>query len=141
MDSDLSVIQVADSLPREMLLDRPQIGLYQAWLLLNQGNIEKAYPLLQDMEQRLAGSLANSGQHWIWLISRLALAFLTPPAIALLALTWVYLVASVFLCVDVMIFKGTERAQLTKAFGKEYEDYLTRVDQLIPFVKPGKWSG
>ncbi len=79
VDSDLSVIQMADSLPREMLIDRPKIGLYQAWLLINQGFIEKAYPLLIDMEQRLASSEANSRQLWIWMIVRLALAFLTPP--------------------------------------------------------------
>jgi protein-S-isoprenylcysteine O-methyltransferase Ste14 len=35
-----------------------------------------------------------------------------------------------------MLFIGTEEKQLTQAFGKAYEDYLTRVDRLIPFKKP-----
>lgn len=62
--------------------------------------------------------------------------FFLLPAVALLTLTWVYLVASVFLYVGVMIFIGEEEKQLTKVFGKEYEDYLARVDRLVPFKKP-----
>jgi protein-S-isoprenylcysteine O-methyltransferase Ste14 len=34
-----------------------------------------------------------------------------------------------------MLFIGVEEKQLTKAFGKEYEDYLAKVDRLIPFKK------
>jgi protein-S-isoprenylcysteine O-methyltransferase Ste14 len=62
--------------------------------------------------------------------------FFILPAVALLTLTWVYLVVSVFLYAGVMIFIGTEEKQLSKAFGKEYEDYLTRVDRLVPFKRP-----
>ncbi len=62
--------------------------------------------------------------------------FLILPGVALLTLTWVYFVVSVFLYIGVMIFIGTEERQLTKAFGKAYEGYMTRVDRLIPFKKP-----
>ena len=62
--------------------------------------------------------------------------FFILPAVALMTLTWVYFVASVFLYVGVMIFIGVEEKQLTKAFGKGYEDYLARVDRLVPFKKP-----
>jgi protein-S-isoprenylcysteine O-methyltransferase Ste14 len=62
--------------------------------------------------------------------------FFILPAVALMTLTWVYLVPSVFLYAGVTIFIGTEEKQLTKAFGKEYRDYTTRVDRLIPFKKP-----
>ncbi|MCL4562130.1 MAG: isoprenylcysteine carboxylmethyltransferase family protein [Chloroflexi bacterium] len=58
------------------------------------------------------------------------------PAVALITLTWVYFVPSVFLYSGVMIFIGTEERQLTKAFGNQYEDYLARVDRLVPFKKP-----
>jgi protein-S-isoprenylcysteine O-methyltransferase Ste14 len=58
------------------------------------------------------------------------------PAVALMTLTWVYLVPAVFLYVGVTMFIGTEEKQLTKAFGKEYETYVTRVDRLVPFRKP-----
>jgi protein-S-isoprenylcysteine O-methyltransferase Ste14 len=58
------------------------------------------------------------------------------PAVALLTLTWVYFVPSIFLYAGVMIFIGVEEEQLKLAFGKEYEDYLARVDRLIPFKKP-----
>jgi protein-S-isoprenylcysteine O-methyltransferase Ste14 len=64
-----------------------------------------------------------------------SVTFFVLPAVALLTLTWVYFVPSIFLYVGVMIFIGTEDKQLTKAFGKAYEDYLARVDTLIPFKK------
>jgi protein-S-isoprenylcysteine O-methyltransferase Ste14 len=62
--------------------------------------------------------------------------FFLLPAVALLTLTWVYFVASIFLYAGVMIFIGTEEKQLTIAFGKDYEEYLTRVDRLVPFKRP-----
>jgi protein-S-isoprenylcysteine O-methyltransferase Ste14 len=65
-----------------------------------------------------------------------SLTFFILPAIALMTLTWVYLVVSVFVYVGVMIFIGKEEEQLAKVFGKEYEDYKARVDRLIPFKKP-----
>jgi protein-S-isoprenylcysteine O-methyltransferase Ste14 len=65
-----------------------------------------------------------------------SVTFFILPAVALLTLTWVYLVVSVFLYVGVMIFIGSEEKQLTKAFGKNYEDYIASVDRLVPFKKP-----
>jgi protein-S-isoprenylcysteine O-methyltransferase Ste14 len=65
-----------------------------------------------------------------------SVTFFILPAVALITLTWVYLVVSVFLYAGVMIFIGTEEKQLTKAFGKDYKDYMTRVDRLVPFKKP-----
>jgi protein-S-isoprenylcysteine O-methyltransferase Ste14 len=58
------------------------------------------------------------------------------PAVALLTLTWVYFVPSIFLYIGVLILIGTEEKQLTMAFGKEYIEYIARVDRLIPFKKP-----
>ena len=65
-----------------------------------------------------------------------SVTFFILPAVALLTLTWVYFVVSVFLYLGVMIFIGTEEKQLTKAFDREYADYMARVDRLIPFWKP-----
>lgn len=62
--------------------------------------------------------------------------FFLLPAVALITLTWVYLVPSVFLYAGVMIFIGTEEKQMTRAFGKQYEDYLARVDRLVPLKRP-----
>jgi protein-S-isoprenylcysteine O-methyltransferase Ste14 len=62
--------------------------------------------------------------------------FFILPAVALITLSWVYLVVSVFLYAGVMIFIGKEEKQLTKVFGREYEEYKTKVDRLIPFMKP-----
>ena len=53
-----------------------------------------------------------------------------------MTLTWVYFVASAFLYVGVMMLIGTEEEQLTRAFGKEYEDYLAKVDRLVPLRRP-----
>ena len=65
-----------------------------------------------------------------------SVTFFVLPAVALMTLTWVYFVASVFLYVGVMVFIGKEERQLTKAFGKDYEDYIARVDRLVPLKKP-----
>jgi protein-S-isoprenylcysteine O-methyltransferase Ste14 len=65
-----------------------------------------------------------------------SVTFFVLPAVSLITLTWVYFVPSVFLYVGVMLFIGKEEKQLTEAFGKEYEDYLARVDRMIPFKKP-----
>ena len=62
--------------------------------------------------------------------------FFILPGVSLLTMTWVYFVPAVFLYVGVMIFIGHEEQQLIQAFGTEYEDYLTRVDRMIPFKKP-----
>lgn len=67
-----------------------------------------------------------------------SVTFFILPAVALMTLTWVYFVASVFLYVGVMIFIGKEEKQLAKAFGKQYENYIARVDRLVPFKKPRK---
>ena len=58
------------------------------------------------------------------------------PAIALITLTWVYFVPSVFLVAGVMIFIGREERQLTQAFGKQYQEYMARVHRLVPLMKP-----
>jgi protein-S-isoprenylcysteine O-methyltransferase Ste14 len=65
-----------------------------------------------------------------------SVTFFVLPAVALLTLTWVYVVVSVFLYAGVMVFIGKEERQLTKAFGKKYEEYMARVDRLVPFRKP-----
>ena len=65
-----------------------------------------------------------------------SVTFFVLPAVALLTLTWVYFVPAVFLYAGVMIFIGKEEQQLTKAFGKQYKDYIVRVDRMVPFKKP-----
>ena len=64
--------------------------------------------------------------------------FFLLPAVALITLSWVYLVPSVFLYVGVMIFIRKEERQLIEAFGEIYTDYLTKVDRLVPFRNPKK---
>lgn len=65
-----------------------------------------------------------------------SVTFFILPAVALMTLTWVYFVAAIFLYAGVMIFIGVEEKQLTQVFGKQYENYLARVDRLVPFKKP-----
>lgn len=65
-----------------------------------------------------------------------SVTFFILPAVALMTLTWVYFVASVFLYIGVVIFIGKEEKQLARAFGKEYEDYIARVDRLVPLKRP-----
>jgi protein-S-isoprenylcysteine O-methyltransferase Ste14 len=83
------------------------------------------------------GQLVTSGAYGIVRNPIYAsVTFFGLPAVSLLTLTWVYFVPAVFLYVGVILFIGTEEKQLTQAFGKEYEDYVARVDRIIPFKKP-----
>ena len=63
-----------------------------------------------------------------------SVTFFVLPAVAMLTLTWVYLAAAAFLYFGVLIFIGKEEKQLREAFGKEYEDYLVRVNRMVPFL-------
>lgn len=77
--NDLSVVQMADHLPHGLLVAHPKIGLYRAWLLINQGAIEKVLPLLNDMGQQLANPDSEPAPNWIRTFVQLTLAFLMPP--------------------------------------------------------------
>ena len=107
------------------------------YLLLLPGLILWGAAVVQLMSGFSKGKLVTTGAYGVVrnpIYS--SVTFFILPAVALMTLTWVYLVASVFLYAGVMIFIGVEEKQLTKAFGKEYVDYLARVDRLVPFKKP-----
>jgi LuxR family maltose regulon positive regulatory protein len=72
-EGDPSVLQLGDHLPQELILARPVIALYQAWLLIMQARIAQAYPLLNALAQ-------SSEQGWIRTFALTALAFLARPA-------------------------------------------------------------
>jgi len=107
------------------------------FLLLFPGLILWGTAVIQLMTGFSKGKLVTSGAYGVVrnpIYS--SVTFFVLPAVALLTLTWVYVVASVFLYVGVMVFIGKEEQQLTQAFGKEYEDYVARVDRLIPLKRP-----
>jgi protein-S-isoprenylcysteine O-methyltransferase Ste14 len=125
-----SLPQIA-ALPASISLIRP-VG----YLLLLPGLILWGTAVIQLLTGFSKGKLVTSGAYGVVRNPIYSSAtFFILPAVALMTLTWVYFVASVFLYVGVMIFIGTEEKQLTKAFGKEYEDYMARVDRLVPFKK------
>ena len=120
------------ALPEQISFIRP-VG----YLFLLPGLILWATAVIQLLAGFPQGKLVTTGAYGVVrnpIYS--SVTFFILPAVALLTLTWVYLVASVFLYAGVMIFIGTEEKQLKQAFGKEYEDYLARVDRLIPFKRP-----
>jgi protein-S-isoprenylcysteine O-methyltransferase Ste14 len=107
------------------------------YVLLLPGLVLWGAAIIQLMTGFSRGKLVTSGAYGVVRNPIYSSAtFFILPAVALMTLTWVYLVASVFLYVGVMIFIGTEEKQLTKAFGKEYVGYMARVDRLVPFKKP-----
>jgi protein-S-isoprenylcysteine O-methyltransferase Ste14 len=108
------------------------------YLLLIPGLILWEAAVLQLTYGFSKGRLVTSGAYGVVRNPIYASAtFFIFPAVALMTLTWVYFVPAVFLYAGVMIFIGEEEQQLTKAFGKAYEDYLARVDRLVPFKRPG----
>ena len=115
------------------------IGFIQplGYFLLVPGLLLWATAVIQLMTGFSKGELVTSGAYGVVrnpIYS--SVTFFVLPAVALLTLTWVYLVPSFFLYGGVIIFIGEEEQQLTKVFGKRYEDYMARVDRLVPFKKP-----
>jgi protein-S-isoprenylcysteine O-methyltransferase Ste14 len=107
------------------------------YLLLPLGLILWATAVIQLLTGFSKGQLVTTGAYGIVRNPIYSSAtFFVLPAVALITLTWVYFVVSAFLYVGVMIFIGKEEEQLTRAFGKEYKDYLVRVDRMVPFKKP-----
>jgi protein-S-isoprenylcysteine O-methyltransferase Ste14 len=107
------------------------------YLLLLPGLILWGTAVVQLLTGFSKGKLVTTGAYGVARNPIYASAtFFILPAIALLTLTWVYFVVSLFLYVGVMIFIGEEEKQLRMVFGKEYEDYTARVDRLVPFRKP-----
>jgi protein-S-isoprenylcysteine O-methyltransferase Ste14 len=107
------------------------------YLLLLPGLILWGAAVIQLMAGFSQGKLVTTGAYGVVrnpIYS--SVTFFILPAVALITQTWAYFVASVFLYVGVMIFIGEEEQQLIRAFGKQYEDYLARVDRMFPFKKP-----
>lgn len=107
------------------------------YVLLLLGVILWATAVIQLMTGFSKGKLVTTGAYGVVrnpIYS--SVTFFILPAVALLTLTWVYFVVSAFLYGGVMIFIGTEENQLMGAFGRQYEDYLAKVDRLVPLKKP-----
>ena len=75
--SDTSLLMQAGNLPPEMLCKRPKLGVYQAWILISQGHVKAAAPLLRDLSNCLA--VVNPDRESIWMRAYvdLLLAFIT----------------------------------------------------------------
>lgn len=107
------------------------------WLLLLPGLILWGSAVIELLTGFAKGKLVTTGAYGVVrnpIYS--SVTFFVLPAVALITLAWVYLVPSIFLYAGVMVFIGVEEKQLRNAFGKEYEQYLARVDRMIPLRKP-----
>jgi protein-S-isoprenylcysteine O-methyltransferase Ste14/membrane protease YdiL (CAAX protease family) len=123
-----SLPQIA-ALPESISFIKP-VG----YLLLLLGLILWGTALIQLVTGFSKGKLVTTGAYGVVRNPMYSSAtFFILPAVALMTLTWVYFVPSVFMYAGVMIFIGKEEKQLTQAFGKEYEDYKARVDRIVPF--------
>jgi LuxR family maltose regulon positive regulatory protein len=80
-ESDLSVAQMAGYLPPEMLHTRPKLGIYQAWILIAQGQTPAARPLLYDLKRHLSTSDIDPSYAWMRSCVDLLLAYISPPAV------------------------------------------------------------
>jgi protein-S-isoprenylcysteine O-methyltransferase Ste14 len=120
------------ALPKSLSFIKP-VG----YVLLLSGLILWATAVIQLLVGFSKGELVTTGAYGVARNPIYSSAtFFILPAVALLTLTWVYFIVSIFLYIGVMIFIGEEEKQLTRAFGKKYEDYVERVDRLVPFKRP-----
>ena len=138
LPSLIAAIWVQTSLPRVGALPESLDFIRPAgYVLLLLGLALWGTALVQLLTGFSKGKLVTTGAYGVVRNPMYASAtFFILPAVALMTMSWVYLVPAVFLYVGVLIFIGPEEKQLTKAFGRAYEDYLSRVDRLIPFKKP-----
>ncbi len=138
LPSLIAAILVHTSLPQFAALPRSVSFIKPVgYLLLLLGLIVWGSAIIQLLTGFSRGKLVTTGAYGVVrnpIYS--SVTFFILPAVSLLTLTWVYLVVSVFLYVGVVFFIGKEEEQLTKAFGKDYEDYMARVDRLVPLRRP-----
>ena len=138
LPSLIAAILVHTYLPRVAALPE-SMGFIRSlgYLLLVPGLILWGAAMIQLLTGFSKGKLVTTGAYAVVRNPIYSSAtFFILPAVSLMTLTWVYFVASIFLYVGVMIFIGTEEKQLASTFGKEYEDYLSRVDRLVPLKRP-----
>lgn len=120
------------ALPDGLALLRP-LG----YVLLVPGLLLWATAVIQLLRDFPRGKLVTSGAYAVVrnpIYS--STTFFVLPGVTLLTSTWVYLVVSAFLYVAVLRFIGAEERQLRATFGTAYEEYLLRVDRLVPLKKP-----
>lgn len=129
--ADLYVHQIA-ALPASLSFIKP-VG----YVFLGAGLLLWGTAIVQLLTGFPKGKLVTTGAYGIVRNPIYSSAtFFILPGVSLLSLTWVYFIPAIFLYAGVMIFIGKEEQQLAQVFGKAYENYLTRVNRLIPFVKP-----
>ena len=138
LPSLIAAIWVQTNLPRMAALPEGLSFIKPAgYVLLLLGLILWGTALVQLLTGFSKGKLVTSGAYGVVRNPLYASAtFFILPAVALMTMSWVYIVPAVFLYVGVMIFIGPEEKQLTKAFGQAYEDYRARVSRLIPLKRP-----
>lgn len=78
-ENDPSIMQMANTLPLETILERPKLSLHQTWLLITQGRIEEATRLLKNLKQKLSVAELKPEQSWMQTVVASAMAFLSRP--------------------------------------------------------------
>jgi len=138
LPSLIAAIWVQTNLPRMAALPEGLSFIKPAgYVLLLLGLILWGTALVQLLTGFSKGKLVTSGAYGVVRNPLYASAtFFILPAVALMTMSWVYIVPAFFLYVGVLIFIGPEEKQLTKAFGQAYEDYRARVSRLIPLKRP-----
>jgi LuxR family transcriptional regulator, maltose regulon positive regulatory protein len=63
--SDPSILSLAINLPPQMLLKRPRLGLYQAWIWIAQGQVRSASSLLRELSEHLPAGSPEPEQRWM----------------------------------------------------------------------------
>jgi len=75
---DPAILMLISRLPTDMLNKRPKLGLYQAWMLISQGQLEAALVLLNGLKEHLPPSDANADVLWIKALIHLFKAYADP---------------------------------------------------------------
>jgi LuxR family maltose regulon positive regulatory protein len=75
---DPAILMLLRHLPSDILNKRPRLGLYQAWMLIAQGQSEAALALLNSLKKHLPPSDANADILWVEALIHLLNAYADP---------------------------------------------------------------
>lgn len=75
---DPTILMLLRHLPSDILNKRPRLGLYQAWMLIAQGQSETALALLNSLKEHLPSGDANADVLWVEALIHLLNAYVDP---------------------------------------------------------------
>jgi LuxR family maltose regulon positive regulatory protein len=76
--NDTSIMKLVGNLPPKLLVTHPKLGIYQAWILISNGQLQAALTLLATLKEQLQADVSNPSTAWMRAYIDLLLVYATP---------------------------------------------------------------